>query len=116
MHVPKLYHCEELLAVVPQDGSCLCAKLCSLIPRPFLLPVVDCLGEGLGDLVTCDDVRQTESRHTGGWCLTVCDCPPCKRSDIHRLVGQYTSGRISILQAINTGSGNGLGTRLHSVG
>ena len=48
--------------------SCIAA---SLVPRPFPPPVFDCLqyantkGEGLGDLVTCSDIRYTEGRHTG---------------------------------------------------
>ena len=41
-------------------------------PRPFPLPTFDCFqyeirrGEGLGDLVTCDDVGKTDGRHMGG--------------------------------------------------
>jgi len=44
----------------------------SLVPMPFPRPVFDRLqyanmeGEGLGVLVTCDDVKQTEGRLTGG--------------------------------------------------
>ena len=43
----------------------------SLVPRPFPPPVFDHLQyanterEGLGDLVTCDDVKQTDSGHMG---------------------------------------------------
>jgi len=45
---------------------------CSLIPWPFLLPVFDHLqyvnmeGGGLGDLVTCGNVRDRERVHTWG--------------------------------------------------
>ena len=53
------------------DEGSLCIGI-QPFPRPFLPLVFGCLlytnteGEGLGDLVTCGDVRQTEGRHTGG--------------------------------------------------
>jgi len=57
--------------MLARDYSCVC-YIHSLVPRPFPPPVFDRLqyanteGEGLGDFVTCGDVRKTEGRHAGG--------------------------------------------------
>ena len=56
-------------------------------------------GEGLGDLVTCDDIRLTDGRHTGGG--VTCD----QFSQTFPCIFAYR-------KESNTGGGNSLGMRL----
>ena len=58
------------LVLLPVVYGCALGTITSLIPRPFPPPAFHCLqsantvGEGLGDLVTCNDIRYTDDRHT----------------------------------------------------
>ena len=63
----KMYASFRYLYQLPA-GPISTSLFVSLISRPFLLPVFDCLqwrGEAR-DLVTCNNVRCTDGRHTGG--------------------------------------------------
>ena len=58
------------LVLLPVVYGCALGTITSLIPRPFPPPAFHCLqsantvGEGLGDLVTCNAIRHTDGRHT----------------------------------------------------